>query len=170
MALTQEEIKEIVRSDPHVIAIHPGSEWDIPCIDEALFSKNGLTDAIDTLATWARAHCIEDCFGSDHKSRQEWRQSLRENNKEDGGLWNYVHCNLGLNGYMGFNGAISFFGRGYVGTNSDVLDRYFQEICDLLPSNAQQYDEMATTQKLGLVRQIQQSTYNMLIYLSEQEF
>ncbi len=157
-------IEEIVRADPHVVAIHPPRYEQMPQVDITLFDpvrKERVERMFQIVATYLSYPLIEDDFGNDHEARWQWRKSMQQTYGDTFGQ--YYQCNKLKGNSFGYTlNALRFVSTAILGDKKEEITR---KVISLATSFPDTYNDLATTDKIKTIRDVEEKIYGIMTSL-----
>ena len=162
------KIEELLLKDSHIVAIHHADDYDIPEINIALWSSEDRESCkifLNGCIEYLNSPCIEDDFGSNHDARRAWKTDSSRPKK----VKEYYSKNaLKYNKFVNISDALYELLRRYDGTNKRKFERLDSAVRKEIPASKDEYDMLATQQKIGVVKNVKDRLYDVLQFLSEQ--
>ena len=162
------KIEQVVRGDPHVVAIRPGGEWDLPAISPELWTpqfREMNKNSTAGLADFLTRPLIEDDFGQDNDARGRWRLEMQEKDARFTELWEQNA--LPYSTLFGVVCNLANLAEGYVGLNPDDFEAARTQVTAAVPERIP-YHEMGSEDKIESVNALKQEVFQFLKFLSRQ--
>lgn len=160
-------IEEILKQDPHIKAIHPAEEWDIPEIDYSLFKKENREiqrEAIKRLKDYLNGPYIVDDF-ADHGQRRDWKGQLKETYT---GFYDYYKNNaIKINSVHAVRSAMNILRDDYKDENPQEFQMLTEKVINMTFINFEQYDSKSNQEKIEFAKQVKAEVYKVLKFLSK---
>ncbi len=163
----RQEVEEILRRDPEIVAIHWPPDWEFGEINRDLWTA-GIDNKVRTakgIELFLAKPCIEDTFGPDFWGRIDRKQKMIDGmTEQEGALWLFLRDHDALRyGNLGrIAGAAEGLFEDYSGGNREEMEPQVQRLRSITPPNRVQYDMLTTRQKIELVGQLKETAFRIL--------